>query len=223
MSPGVDSPLVSITIPTYSMQGKGLYFLERLLKSIELQSFDDYEVVVTDDSTDDRIQNFCLQVQGLRYFKNEKRLGMAKNTNRGINEAKGEIIKILYQDDYFAHRHALRDLVKHMTPSFMWLATSCVHSPDGVHWFAEHHPFYSRDANTIGSPSVIMFRKEVLERFDERMSWVLDLDFYKRMFKKYGLPKIANQVNVVIGIGPHQTTYLLSDEDKNKEYELLKK
>jgi len=217
------APLVSICIPTYEMEGKGLHFLQRALKSIELQSLEDYEVVVTDDSRDSVIQNFCLQVEGLRYFKNDNRLGMAGNTNRSINEAKGEIVKLLYQDDYFAHRHALRDMVKGMTPMFTWLVTACVHSPDGVHWFGEHIPFYSKDANTIGSPSVVMFRRSVVERFDERMSWVLDLDFYRRMFKRYGLPKIVNQTNVVIGIGPHQMTYLMSEEDKNQEYLLLKK
>lgn len=215
-------PKISLCIPTYEMNGHGLAFLKRALISIEAQSFEDYEVIITDDSQNDEIENYCLQVEGLRYFKNPTRLKMAGNTNKGINLAQGELIKLLYQDDYLAHRHALREMVKHLTPTYKWLVVACSHTSDGVHFFNEHLPYYSQQENTIGSPSVIMFRREITERFDERMSWVLDLDFYRRLLVKYGKPKILNQICVNIGIGPHQTTYHLTEEEKTNEYKLLK-
>jgi len=212
---------VSICIPTYEMKGQGLYFLERALKSIELQHFEDYEVVVTDDSRDDVIKDFCLQVDGLRYFKNEQRLGMAGNTNRGIDEAEGELVKILYQDDFFYDRWSLHRMVKGFTPSYCWLVTACTHTIDGVNMINPHLPFYSHSQNTLGSPSVMMIRKGVTERFDTKLTWVLDLEFYRRLYQKYGKPKILNDINVVIGLHPNQTTHLLTNQEKLKEEQTL--
>jgi len=48
-----NSSEISICIPAY----KNVGFLERLLHSISIQSFADYEVVITDDSPDDSVKN----------------------------------------------------------------------------------------------------------------------------------------------------------------------
>lgn len=212
---------VSICIPTYEMNGNGLYFLERALKSIELQYFNDYEVVVTDDSRDDVIAEYCKQVDGLRYFKNVQRLGMAGNTNKGMDEAQGELVKILYQDDYFYDRWSLHRMVKGMTPSYCWLVTACTHTQDGVRMFNPHLPYYSHSANTLGSPSVTMLRKGINDRFDPKLTWVLDLELYRRLYKKYGKPKILNDINVVIGLHQNQTTNLLTNQEKLKEQQSI--
>lgn len=67
-----------------------------------------------------------------------------------------------------------------------------------------------------------MFHKSVKERFDNNFDWVLDLDLYKRLYRAYGKPKIHDKVAVVIGIGLHQMTAILSDQQKQKEFKLLK-
>ena len=64
---------LSICIP-YHDTPKMAFFLSRLLKSVDAQSFTDYEIVLTKE--------------GL----------MAENTNAAIKKAKGEIVKILYAD-----------------------------------------------------------------------------------------------------------------------------
>ena len=212
---------VSCVIPTYEMKGDGLAFLQRALRSIESQMFEDYEVVVTDDSRDGVIEEYCNQVDGLRYFKNEQRLGMAGNTNKGIEMAEGELVKILYQDDYFYDKWSLHRMVKGFTPSYIWLATACTHTLDGIHFVNPHLPFYSHSENTIGSPSVTMIRKAITEKFDTKLTWVLDLEFYRRLYKKYGKPKILNDINVVIGLHKNQTTHLLTNEEKLKEQQTL--
>ena len=147
---------------------------------------------------------------------------MPNNTNNAMEQAKGDLIKILYQDDYFYDERSLWDIIKHFTHWTQWMVTPCVHTIDGVNFYNEHYPYYSESENTIGSPSILTLRREIKERFDPRFSWVLDLDLYKRLFQKYGKPKILNKVNVVIGIGNHQMTYKLSDERKSLEFQLLK-
>ena len=59
--------------------------------------------------------------------------------------------------------------------------------------------------------------------FDEKMTWLLDCDYYKRLYEKYGEPTIINDVNVVIGVGSHQTTSSLSKQIKDSEEEYMLK
>lgn len=215
-------PKVSIVVPIYEMENAQA-FLERNLLSIYIQSFDDYEIVISDDSENDNLKTWLKKFDlPIRYFKNPGSHGMANNSNYGINQSQGELIKILYQDDYFYDSRSLENIIKHFTPTYNWLATGCTHTLDGVNFFNNHRPYYSESENTIGSPSVITFRREVLERFDPNFYWVLDLDLYKRLFRLYGKPKIYDAVNVVIGVGMHQETQKLSDERKILEHKLIK-
>lgn len=191
-------PRISLAIPVYDGMKNGDVFLKRALQSIEEQTFRDFEVVVTKDGR------------------------MAENTNSAIDQSKGDIIKVLYQDDYLAHKNALRDIVDRFDTwtggDNMWLITGCDTNP---------HPAWTDDIETgnnkLGSPSCLSFRKEMDLRFDEQMSWLLDCDLYKRMYQTYGSPMILDSVNVMIGVGDHQMTNILTQEEKLKEHQLIAK
>lgn len=194
-------PKISIAIPTHNMPQKD-FFLERCLRSIRDQSFTDYEIVITEKGK------------------------MAENTNEAIRQCNGELIKILYMDDYLAHKDSLRVIVDNFKGN--WLATGCVH--DSVHYeslFNPHYPSYNEEIylgkNTIGSPSVVTIRRGLNMWFDEKMTWLLDCDFYERLYLKYGEPDILNNINVIIGVGEHQMTHQLSDQLKINEHEYMLK
>lgn len=180
---------VSIVIPFHWMEN-WQFFMNRCLASIEKQSFKDYEVVLVKYST------------------------MPVTTNRVIESAKGELIKVLYMDDYFAHEDALKDIVDNFKGH--WLITATDNNPN---------PHYTQDIHTgnnrLGSPSALTIKNESPLMFDEDMTWMLDCDYYKRMYEKYGEPVILNKVNVNIGVGPHQMTNLLTAEEKELELRLI--
>ena len=46
---------VSIAIPTCESKGRGVEFLDDLFRTIEIQTFKDFEVVVSDHSKDDKL------------------------------------------------------------------------------------------------------------------------------------------------------------------------
>lgn len=217
---------LSICVPIHQMSD-GKYFLERCLDSIIEQSFQDYEVVVTDNSDNDELYRLCLHYGfPLTYSKNP-RMGMAQNSNEAIKLAKGEIIKILYMDDLLAHKHALKEIVDAMNKDKRyWLATACEHT-HGKDRFSKHIPKYVDDIHTgnnkIGSPSVIAFRNKEPLLFDEEMTWLLDCDLYKRLYDKHGVPIIINHTGVIIGVGEHQVTNILTQEDKNWEENYMQK
>jgi glycosyltransferase involved in cell wall biosynthesis len=215
-------PKVSIVIPIYGMDN-GKQLLERNLKSIYIQEFDDYEIVISDSSFDNSYEKWVEKIDlPIRYFKNEGTRGMANNTNNAINKATGELVKILFQDDYFYDSRSLEKIIQHFTPTYNWLVTGCTHTFDGINFFNNHKPYYSESENTIGSPSVVTFRNGITARFDPSFRWVLDLDFYKQLYRKHGKPKIFDQANVVIGIHLGQETNKLPDMVKRQEHQLLR-
>ncbi len=183
----------------------GQFFLKRCLESIKSQTYTDYEIIITKDGK------------------------MAENTNSAIKKAKGKVIKVMYMDDYFMHPNALQNIV-HGFESFsgQWLVTGCIHDHVGdivnPH-YARYDEAIRGGENTIGSPSVLAFINQVgmkdLVMFDEKMSWLLDCDLYARLHDRYGPPIVLNDINVVIGIHPGQTTHILTDEEKQSEYNYL--
>lgn len=174
-------------------------FMDRLIASLDKQTFRDFELIVTHDGK------------------------MAANSNTAIKKAKGEIIKILYMDDYLYSPDALQNIADNFTGG--WLASGCVHD-DGETITSPHYPTWNNEIcygnNTIGSPSVVAFENGPLQMlFDENMSWLLDCDFYHRMHEVWGEPKTLPYLDVAIGIGAHQTTNLMSDKEKQDEFMYL--
>ncbi len=216
-------PLLSIAVPTYEMPDAD-YFFRRLLESLWNQSFQNFEIVVTDNSENNEIKKICDWYKtGIRYFYNPKK-GMAPNTNEAIKQSQGDYIKILYMDDYMVDDNAIKKIVDNLKGQ--WLVTGCTHSINGEDYFNNHYPTYSEDIhtghNTIGSPSVLTIKNEDPLLFDEEMTWLLDCDLYKRYYDKYGPPTIIDEVNVIIGLHDGQLTHTMGDERKIKEVEYIR-
>ena len=213
---------LSVVIPTHSMLD-GKYFIRRCLDSLWNQSFQDFEIVITDNSEDDVIEEICNWYRtGIRSYKNPIK-GMAPNTNAAIKKAKGELIKVLYMDDLMAHDKALERIVNGFKGE--WLVTGCNHTITGQELFNVHTPRYSEDIhtgnNTIGSPSVLTVRNKKPLLFDEEMTWLLDCDLYKRMYSEYGPPTILKDINVTIGLHEGQATHTMGEERKRQEHEYI--
>lgn len=179
----------------------GENFLKRLHDSLERQTHKDWELIVTREGK------------------------MAENTNAAIKKARGEIIKILFMDDFFYSPDALKNIEENIGGG--WCASGCVHTTDGDTFFNPHDASYDEAAlrqgiNTIGSPSVIAFRNSNNPPlFDENMSWLLDVDFYLRLYDEFGPPKIIPSHDIAMGIGDHQMTNIMSDKDKEWEANYL--
>lgn len=165
-----------------------------------MQTFTDYEIII------------------------EKVGSMPVTSNHVIKAAKGELVKVLYMDDYFAKVDSLQEIVDAFDEKTIWLATGCVHD-DGSSVAKNYHKpsieGIEEGRNTIGSPSVITFRRTDIMFFDEKLSWLLDLDLYARMIKKHGIPKIIDTPNVAIGIHAGQMTNILTENDKLTEVKYL--
>ena len=189
-------PTVSICVPTY-VQTK---YLKRNLDSVLRQDYQDYEVIVTDDTPGDEVRDFLEQYKfgdRLHYHKNQIRLGSPRNWDRSIELAKGKYIKILHHDDWFYEDNSLSRFVNLISSSddidFAFSGTNIVseeNRPERVHSISNQQfeelkamPELLFFGNIVGAPSATIFSRRSALKFDARFKWLVDLEFYMRLIR----------------------------------------
>lgn len=84
---------ISVCMPTYNMG----QFIGRTIESILAQTFKDFEIIISDnnsqDATEQIIETFC--DKRIRYFRNEANVGFTKNLALCRQKAAGDIIFLL--------------------------------------------------------------------------------------------------------------------------------
>lgn len=218
---------LSIVIPTYEQKGLGLAFLRQNLEAISKQTFKDFEVIVSDNSTyfaQMTMEAECKRYAFVKYFKCSEK-GISANTNNAIKHAMGDLIKIIFQDDFLYDVNALQNTVDAFKGD--WLVSACEHSPDGKTMTRPFYPKYNPEIylgnNTISSPSVLTIKNDNPLLFDENLTMFMDVDYYKRCYDKFGEPTILNTITVVNSVGVHQVSQNITNEQFNEELDYVKK
>ncbi len=220
-------PFFSICIPVY----KNVEYLQMLLVSIQEQSFQDFEIIISDDSPDSSIESWISQnFPGLefQYFKNITPLGTPANWNHAISKSKGEWIKLMHDDDWFASNKALMELYNALNDSNSKFAYCHYEnrfvndtskgfgklSVFGIRKFLMlKNPVSLYGRNIIGPPSVVCVHHSVKERYDEKLKWLVDIDFYMRVLK-YSKPVYIEKLLVYIGVGEEQVTQYTQNQPR---------
>ena len=117
---------VSVAVPCYEYNGNGVRYLSDLFRTIQNQTLKDVEVVISDQSIDDEIMDFCMDNifdLDIKYIRNKEGRGNAAiNTNVAMDNCKGEVVKLMYMDDFFVLPAALERTHKYlMATDKMWL------------------------------------------------------------------------------------------------------
>ena len=211
---------VSICIPAYNQPD----WLRRALESIRIQSYRDYEVIVTDDSTNSLVQDAAreyLSDPRFQYRKNAQRRGTPGNWNEGIRHANGSLIKILHHDDWFTKQDSLAEYVRLLdeNPEADFAFSASVAFDSAQHPQFVHQPSAAQLAelsrypaclfwgNFVGAPSATIFRRQEAMYFDEQLKWLVDVEFYIRMLNRN--PRFAFSEKPIVGItafSAHQVT-----------------
>ncbi len=213
------NPSISICIPAY----KNTTYLEVLLHSIEIQTFKDFEVVITDDSPGDEVLTLCKKYESkfsLVYQKNNPAKGSPANWNKGIRLAKGKWIKIMHDDDWFVHENALQLFYDHTirfpNTDFFYSAYNNVQHASGSiekitngifgRTLLKWSPLNLFSKNRVGNPSCTLIKNFEGLQYDERLKWVVDFDFYMTQFLKGSSYQYVSEVLINVGIGEEQIT-----------------
>ena len=131
----------SIAIPTWESYGRGGEFLEDLLRTIEIQTLKNFEVCISDHSENNDVLDIVKTFEdkfSIVYSRNsEKRGNGPANTNKAIDMCSGDIIKVMFQDDFFYDDESLEKIDnKFNSTDKTWLVSGCNHTQNDGHSFS---------------------------------------------------------------------------------------
>jgi glycosyltransferase involved in cell wall biosynthesis len=193
----------SICIPTYEYNGDGVKYLKKLFDSLKGQTFEDYNIIISDHSKDDEIYDFCEISSNefeIVYVKNENGIGkLGPNTNCALEFATGRIIKLIYQDDFFFDNQALEKIKTAFdTSDKKWLMNGFIHTEDEINFFRPLIPRWTdmllEGRNLMGNPSAFSILNEYKLYTDENLNLLIDTEFYHRLRCEYGMPYIVDDI-----------------------------
>ena len=188
------SKKVAMCIPTYNNPVS----LKKLLDSICNQTFTDFFVVISDDSTNMDVNNLIQGYQhhlNIIYEKNPVSLGPTANTNSAIkiaNQHQYEYLKIMHHDDYFTYNYSLQKFVSmlDLNPDAIIAFCGSVQvlkdssyersiTDEQLKWLKDDFRVLST-GNYIGAPSATITRKTDI-MLDDNLIWEVDIEWYLRL------------------------------------------
>jgi glycosyltransferase involved in cell wall biosynthesis len=201
----IPRPKVSVLIPTFEY-GR---FLPEAIESVLAQDFRDYELVISDDASQDDsaavIRRYASQDSRIRYKLHERNIGMVANWNWCLQEARAEYVKYVFGDDCLPSVNALSKMVAMLDnePRAVIAASARlildessqvmeVWSELGAPGFQKGADVIIRcmqlDRNLVGEPSSLLFRRIPAARgFDPTFRQVVDQEMWFHLLESAGL------------------------------------
>lgn len=221
--------LITVCIPCYNNPEQ----IKSLLQNLAIQSFKDFDVVITDNSDNDAIAvlsaGFSDQLE-LTYYKNETNIGAVANWNRAIELAGGEWIKIMHSDDAFTDQDGLLNFAQHTNSGGSFLfsnshylfvstgETRDYNSPKRKVKAIYTEPMILNGNNLIGNPSATLIHKSLKGvLYDPRFIWLVDIQYYINLIRSGAILKHIDKDLISIGVHENQLTQRVKS---NPKYEI---
>lgn len=192
----MDDPVVSVVIPTYNRAD----LLERAIQSVLGQTFENFEVVVVDDASEDDTKDVVEDIDDPRieYIRHRTNRNGAVARNTGIDASTGEFVAFLDDDDEWypsklekqldAFEHAEDDVALVYCWSDIYAAGEKVNTRTPTLRGRIFDETLTR--NPIGATSTLMVTRDALETiggFDERLNRGQDSDLIRRITWNYAV------------------------------------
>lgn len=257
-----DLPLISVCIPTYN----GEKYLQETLESIQLQTYSNVELIISDDSSIDKtldiIKKFKVISKYPVFLYHHNPTGIGSNWNNCIKKANGELIKFLFQDDvmeynclermvsvynknpqagliaskrsFIVEKNVIGETTNNWIEKYRDLQIGLQHQKADIlildKAVFKRSDFRKSPLNKIGEPSVVLFRKDIVNQigyFRADLKQILDYEYWYRILKRNTIV-IINEQLVRFRIHEDQATnvnrekaindYSLYDKILYKEY-----
>jgi len=240
MTSNSPTPIVSICLPTYN----GAATVAETIQSILAQSFQQWELVVSDDeSTDDtliKVREF--EDPRIRIMSDRKRSTPADNWNHCVSHARGKYIKVMGQDDLLLidcikTEVEILDNPSYSEVSFCFSKRNIIsssgqtiirgrgfnHETDVVEIPSLLPKIVRSGTNIFGEPVAVMIRAAVLKKAGGFTgSYVIDLDMWIRLLE-IGPAKSTHKTLVAFRVGATSWSHALKSSQAHETAELYKR
>lgn len=211
-------PFVSIIVPSLN-QG---VFIEQTLHSLVEQGYPRLEIIVCDglstDNTIDTLERWSNHITWI----SERDSGQSEAINKGLRKAQGEILGFLNADDFLLPG-ALYSIGRAFlqNPETVWVSGQC-HIVDshgrrirgGIEKYKNFFLKHSLSLNAlyvtnfISQPATFWHRLvwEKVGGFDPLLRYVMDYDYWIRIWKTFGPPRIIHHPLAAFRVHPKSKT-----------------
>lgn len=201
-----EDPLVSVVVPTYNRSG----LVGRAIRSVLAQSFQDWEMLVIDDASEDDTEEVVAGFSDsrIRYIQHATNQGGSAARNTGIREARGTYIAFLDSDDTWLPSK-LELQVKAFSKSDTSVGliyTGMIHKHENGE-SSKYPPRFRGNLthnlltrNVIGSTSTAIIRGDVFERvggFDPGLPARQDVDLWLRIACCYRIDFVDECLTII--------------------------
>ncbi|MDI3476345.1 MAG: hypothetical protein PWQ79_2097 [Thermococcaceae archaeon] len=188
-------PAVSVIIPTHNRAN----LLERAIRSVLAQTFEDFELLVVDDASTDNTPEVVESIEDgrLRYIRLKENSGAPVARNTGIKKSRGKFIAFLDDDDEWLPLRLEVQIKKfeELDRSFGVVYGGFYYvSQEGGKILGKNIPKFRGDVylhllreNFVGSPTLLI-RRECFKKaglFDPFLTSSQDWDMWLRIAKYY--------------------------------------
>jgi glycosyltransferase involved in cell wall biosynthesis len=168
-------PRVSVGMPVFNAER----YIEEALESILSQSFEDFELVISDNASTDRTPEICeshaAKDARIKYFRNPKNYGVVHNFNNAFRLSAGEYFKWAASDDVCGRDYLLRAVeILDQDPSvvLVWAKTVGI-DENGRRVPMEYEISDLNSPLSVYSPDPVVRFRKLLRNF-----WWVDGPFY---------------------------------------------
>ena len=212
--------ILSIIIPF----NNGKKYLDRCLKNIEEIEYDDYEIILIDDFSNDNSEKIAQEYKNIKYYyTKEETIGVGNARNLGIEKANGKYIMFVDVDDTI-EKDLFNNLEKHIKQDIdmikykMQIIKDKSYYIDGpVFDVINGEKAFNKlcfEDNYLDSPCLYLIKKELFERNN--------LYFEKNVYHEdFGLiPLLLVNAKTVVSTNIYGYNYFQSENSimRNKDY-----
>jgi glycosyltransferase involved in cell wall biosynthesis len=188
------APTVTVILPTYNRAD----LLPRALESVLAQTFRDFELLVVDDGSTDSTAELVKKYSDsrIRLLSQPSNMGVSAARNRGLREARGELVAFIDSDDEWLSRK-LEEQVSFFREAendvgLVYCGSWTTGDPGGERrdvprWEGELGEILTL-SNPIHATSGVMVRRNVVKEvgfFDEEIPAIEDFDYWTRIARRY--------------------------------------
>ena len=185
-------PLVSVVIPTFN---RG-WILAEAVESVLAQDYGNFELIVVDDGSTDNTRDILAGYGDRIRVLTQQNRGVSAARNRGIENARGELIAFLDSDDlWFRGKLRAQADFYRVHPSALICQTEEIWFRNGVrvnprkrHRKPSGMIFERSLELCLVSPSAVMVQRKLFDlvgRFDENLPACEDYDLWLRVCCRY--------------------------------------